>query len=251
MNMSKYKNPYPLDTPESTLFNREIILHKKFLNRLYTEWYKQLIRRAEDCPHGIFLEIGSGGGFMKNMFSQVVTSDILDLPLVDLVCSAEQLPFEDNSLSCIMMLNVFHHIPKPYLFLEEAQRCLVPGGKILMIEPANSSWGRFIYKHFHHEPFDPNADREINPGNPVSNSNQALPYIYFERDMKYFNEQFQKLQLNEIQYHTPFLYLVSGGLSRKAFLPPFMHGTVNFLERLLSPLNKQLGMFCTVEIEKR
>ena len=250
MNIFKYKNPYPLDTPESTLFHRDIILHKKFLNRLYTEWYESLIRKAEHCGNGIFLEIGSGGGFLKNLFSKVVTSDILDLPLMDIVCSAEQLPFEDNSIACIMMLNVFHHIPNPCLFLNEAQRCLIMGGKILMIEPANSSWGRFIYKYFHHEPFDPNTGREINPGNPVSNSNQALPYIYFERDIKYFNEQFKKLQLNEILYHTPFLYLISGGLSRKAFLPSLLYGVVKFFERILSPFNKQLGMFCTIEIEK-
>jgi SAM-dependent methyltransferase len=250
MNFCRYKNPYSLDTPESTLFNREIILNKKFLNRLYTEWYRQLIQQAKNCNSGIFLEIGSGGGFLKNIFPEVITSDILDLPLVDVICSAEQLPFEDNSLSCIMMLNVFHHIPKPYLFLEEAQRCLVMGGKILMIEPANSCWSRFIYKHFHHEPFAPDANREIIPGNPVSNSNQALPYIYFERDIKYFNEQFQKLQLNETFYHTPFLYLVSGGLSRKAFLPSMMYGAVKFSERLLAPFNRQLGMFCTIEIEK-
>ena len=246
----KYHNPYNLDTPESTLFNREIILNKRFLNRLYTEWYNWLIDKAKAGCDGAYLEIGSGGGFLKKMFPEVITSDILDLPIVDVVCSAEQLPFEDNSLACIMMLNVFHHIPRPYLFLEEAQRCLVAGGKILMIEPANSCWGRFIYKRFHHEPFDPKAAHEIHSGNPVSNSNQALPYIYFERDVKEFNERFPKLQLTNIRYHTPFLYLLSGGLSRKAFLPFAMYGMVKLMERLASPFNRQLGMFCSIEVEK-
>ena len=35
-----------------------------------------------------------------------------------------------------------------------------------MIEPANSVLGRFIYKNFHHEPFDETGEREIKPGNP-------------------------------------------------------------------------------------
>jgi len=246
----KYQNPYDLDSPESTLFNREIILNKRFLNRLYTDWYTWLIRETKTCGEGEFLEIGSGGGFLKQLFPEVTTSDILDLPLVDVVCSAESLPFADNSLACIMMLNVFHHIPRPYLFLEEAQRCLVTGGKILMIEPANTHWGRFIYQQFHHEPFEPKADREIKPGNPLSNSNQALPYIYFERDIKYFNERFSQLRLNEIRPHTKFLYLVSGGLSRKAILPFKMYGMVRFVEWIFSPFNRQLGMFYSIEVEK-
>ena len=245
-----YFNPYDLDSPESTLFNREIILNKRFLNRLYTEWYGWLTRRAKTCGEGIYLEIGSGGGFLKKIFPEAVSSDVLDLPFVDMVCSAERLPFADHSLACVMMLNVFHHIPRPYQFLEEAQRCLVAGGKILMIEPANTCWGRFIYTRFHHEPFEPKAGWEINPGNPVSNSNQALPYIYFERDIKLFNERFPALRLNEIKPHTPFLYLASGGLSRRALLPAAMYGAVKFAEWIVSPFNRQLGMFYSIEVEK-
>ncbi len=246
----KYDTPHDLDAPESTLFAREIILKKRFLKRLYTEWYGWFIREARTCGKGLYLEIGSGGGFLKDVFPEVITSDILNLPAIDMVCNAERLPFDDESLACIMMLNVFHHIPRPYLFLEEAQRCLVPGGKILMIEPAASLAGRLIYEHFHHEPFDPKARREIEPGNPLSNSNQALPYIYFERDRELFGEQFPRLRINAVRYHTPFLYLVSGGLSRKSMLPYGLYGAVKFAERLVSPLNRQLGLFCSIETEK-
>jgi hypothetical protein len=97
----KYRNPYDLDVVESILFNRKIILNKKFLNRLYTEWCNWLIGRAKTCRKGVYLELGSGGDFLKKMFLEVVTSDVLDLPIVDIVCNAEQLPFEDNSLACI------------------------------------------------------------------------------------------------------------------------------------------------------
>jgi SAM-dependent methyltransferase len=247
----KHQCPYDLDSPEATLCHRDIILQKKILHRLYTEWYTWLMRKAKTCGEGVCLELGSGGGFLKTIFPEAVTSDILDLPFVDVVCNAERLPFADGSLSCIMMLNVFHHIPRPYQFLEEAQRCLASGGKILMIEPANSRWGRFIYSRFHHEPFDPDAGWEILQGNPVSHSNQALPYIYFERDVEQFNERFPALQLLDIRYHTPFLYLISGGLSYRAFLPDAMYGAVKIMEWFLWPFNRQLGMFCSIEIEKK
>jgi SAM-dependent methyltransferase len=246
----KYQIPYDLDDPRTTVAHREIILQKPFLKRLYMDWYKSFIARTKNIKGGKHLEIGSGGGFYKDVFPEVITSDILQLPNVDQVFSAEQLPFEDNTLASIVMLNVFHHIPKPYLFLQEAERTLISGGKIVMIEPANSFLGRFIYKRFHHEPFDENGPREIKAGNPLSNSNQALPYIYFERDTKTFSKEFPQLKISRIKYHTPFLYVISGGVSRSPMLPYFAYPVIKALEWLLSPLSRQIGLFCTIEAEK-
>lgn len=245
----KYTIPFDLDDPRATLAHRDIILSKPFLKELYKDWYRVFIERTKNIT-GKHLEIGSGGGFIKEVWPEVITSDILDLPNVDRVFSAEQMPFKENELASIVMLNVFHHIPRPYLFLKEAQRTLVKGGKIVMIEPANSALGRFIYKRFHHEPFDENGEREIKPGNPLSNSNQALPFIYFERDRELFKEQFPHLKVNSVEYHSPFSYVISGGVSRSAMLPFFLYKVVKAGEWLLKPLSKQLGLFCTIEIEK-
>ena len=246
----KYSIPYHLDDPKTTLAHRDIILQKPFLKQLYLDWYKVFIEKSKKIKNGRYLEIGSGGGFLKEVFPEVITSDILSLPDVDMVFSAEQMPFGENELASIMMLNVFHHIPKPHLFLKEAERTLVKGGIIIMTEPANSTLGRFIYKRFHHEPFDENAGREIEAGNPLSNSNQALPYIYFERDLPTFKNDFPHLKIRSVSYHSPFSYVISGGVSRSAMLPYFMYSFVKAGEWLLSPFSKQLGLFCTVEIEK-
>ena len=246
----KYTIPFDLDDPRATLAHRDIILQKPFLKQLYKDWYKVFIEKTKGIKNGMHLEIGSGGGFLKKEFPEVVTSDILDLPNVDKVFSAEQMPFKENELASIVMLNVFHHIPKPYLFLKEAERTLIKGGKIIMIEPANSMLGRFIYKKFHHEPFDENGPREIKAGNPLSNSNQALPYIYFERDLEIFKKDFAHLKINSVKYHSPFLYVISGGVSRSAMLPFFMYNFAKAIQWLFTPFNKQLGLFCTVEIEK-
>jgi len=246
----KYTIPFDLDDPKTTLAHRDIILSKPFLKRLYEDWYKVFIERTSGIKNGTHLEIGSGGGFYKDVFPEVVTSDILPLPNVDKVFSAEAMPFEPNSLASIVMLNVFHHIPKPYMFLKEAERTLVKGGKIIMIEPANSALGRFIYKRFHHEPFDEKGRREINPGNPLSNSNQALTYIYFERDTELFKKEFPVLKINSVKYHSPLIYVISGGVSRSAMLPYFMYVFVKAVEWLLSPFARQLGLFCTIEVER-
>lgn len=84
----------------------------------------------------------------------------------------------------------------------------------------------------------------------MSVSNQALPYIYFERDIKSFRDDFPYLKINSIQYHSPIKYILSGGVSRSAMLPSFMYDPVKFIEWILSPFSKQLGLFCTIEIEK-
>jgi SAM-dependent methyltransferase len=247
---SKYKIPYNLDDPRTTIAHRQIILDKPFLKKWYMDIYKYFIRELDQIKRGKYLEIGSGGGFLKEVFPEVITSDILDLPNVDKVFSAEDMPFGNEELGGIVMLNVFHHIPKPYLFLKEAERTLIPGGKIIMVEPANSTLARFIYKRFHHEPFDEQGGYEIEPGNPLSNSNQALPYIYFERDAEYFRSNFPGLKVRRIRYHSPFSYVISGGVSRSAMLPHFFFPLVKGIEFLLSPLSKYLGLFCTIEIEK-
>jgi SAM-dependent methyltransferase len=246
----KYTIPFDLDDPKATLAHRDLILQKPFLKRLYNDWYDVFIKKAKEIKTGKHLEIGSGGGFLKEVFPEVITSDILALPNVDMVFSAEVMPFKENELASIVMLNVFHHIPKPYLFLQEAQRTLVKGGKIIMTEPANSALGRFIYKRFHHEPFEENGPREIKAGNPLSNSNQALPHIYFERDLELFKKEFPQLKINSIKYHSPFSYIISGGVSRSAMLPYFMYNFVKVMEWLFSPLSKQIGLFCTIEVEK-
>ena len=246
----KYKIDFDLDDPNASLAHRDIILKKPFLKKLYNDWYLIFIIKSKEIKNGKYLEIGSGGGFLKDVFPEVITSYILTLPNVDLIFTAEEIPFKENELASIVMLNVFHHIPKPHLFLKEAQRTLIKGGKIIMTEPANSSLARFIYKRFHHEPFDEKGQREIKAGNPLSNSNQALPYIYFERDLDLFKKDFPSLKINSINYHSPFSYIISGGVSRSAMLPFFMYNFVKGIERLFSPFYKQIGLFCTIEIEK-
>jgi SAM-dependent methyltransferase len=247
--LKKYRLP-DLDEPSTSVEHRKLILQKPFLRKWYERWYRNFIRETGENG-GKLLELGSGGGFMKTLFPQVITSDIMAVPGVDRIIDAEKLPFEEGELGGIFMLNVFHHVPDPGIFLKEAERVLMPGGKIFMVEPANTFFSRFIYKKFHHEPFNEKGERTIRRGNPLSHSNQAMAYIYFERDRKLFDQRYPALKIKRISYHTPLLYLLSGGVSRSAFLPGFTYPIILFVEKLLSPLASGLSLFCTVVIEKK
>lgn len=238
------------DKPETTLRHAEIIRNKPVLRKIYEDWYGSFIARAKSLPEGRILEIGSGGGFLKELMPEVYTSDILPLPHLDGCFSAEELPFEDNGLSAIFMLNVFHHIPSAEKFLTEAQRTLKPGGIIFMIEPAHTRVSRFIYRRFHHEPFEPEGDWFVRGGRPLSDSNQAIPWIVFERDRAIFEEKFPKLKIRSIRLHTPFRYLFSGGLSGAQLIPDFLFGTLTFVEKVAAPLHGFCALFQTIEVEK-
>lgn len=247
----KEKKDDNLDAPGTTLQHREIILRKKFLKKLYVQWYSQFIKTIQEVPEGKLVEIGSGGGFLKQMDERIITSDILEILHCDMCFSGEKMPFEDASVSAIFMIDVLHHIPECELFFAEAQRVLKPGGKIVMIEPANTPFARFIYKNFHHENFDPDAaDWRFPTSGPLSGANGALPWIVFTRDYARFSQLFPKLKKEKVQLHTPFAYLVSGGLSLKSIFPGFLFSVFRFFESLLTPLNGLLGMFQTIRITK-
>jgi SAM-dependent methyltransferase len=240
-----------LDAPERTLHHRDTILRKPFLRKIYIGWYRQLLKKAGDPEKAKVLEIGSGGGFIKKMNANIIISDILEGVNCDMTFSAETIPFEDNSLDAILMIDVLHHLPDCRKFFSEAQRVLREGGKIIMIEPANTVFSRFIYSHIHHENFDQDAkDWSFESSGPLSGANGALPWIVFKRDYQIFKENFPGLRRESIEYHTPFAYIVSGGLSYKSLLPGWLFGPFKIFEALISPFNGFIAMFQTIEVKK-
>lgn len=242
-----------LDDPATTLLHAEIIQKKPFLRKLYIDFYKQLEKVVSDPQGKVLVELGSGAGFIKEVISNAITSDILELPNVDKVFSALKMPFEKASVDAFFMFDVLHHITDPGAFFREALRCLKIGGRIVMIEPANTLWSRFIYKNFHHELFDTQAKWEfgsLQETGPLSDGNGALPWIIFSRDRRIFENEFPSLRIVRMRNHTPLRYLLSGGLTLRQLVPSFTYPVIKAIEYTLSPVNNLLGMFQTIELEK-
>src|SRR5579859_5972941 len=138
-----------LDSPETLQLHRSLIENKYILKEIYKKFYLEF--KNTKVPKGKILELGSGGGFLKKVLPNIITSDVVKGEGIDKVFFGEKMPFRNNSLSAIFMLNVFHHIKNPAKALFEMERCLKKGGKIVMVEPYNSFWSRFIYTNFHNE----------------------------------------------------------------------------------------------------
>lgn len=247
------KSTIDLDIPETTIKHGEIIKNKPFLRKLYTAWYQGFIDTIDSIEaEGKVLELGSGGGFLKELYPDVITSDILELPECDICCAADHVPFPDKSLKGVFMLDVLHHLPNVEDFLREMDRTLMSKGIIYMIEPANTPMSSIIFKHFHHEDFDPKVKEwAFTSYGPLSSSNQALPWIIFNRDRKIFEQKFPSLQIRSIRLHTPFKYLISGGLSYNTPIPGWSYAFFNAVENVIKPVFRYCAMFQTIILEKK
>jgi SAM-dependent methyltransferase len=240
-----------IDDPRVTEIRREIILTKKPLRRIYDEWYAR-IAAALPAGEGAIIELGSGGGFLGDVVDDVIATEVFFVRGVDVSADGRALPFRAGSVRAVVMVDVFHHIPDARRFLSEAARVLRAGGRVVMIEPWATAWSRLIYRHLHHEPFEPRAAQWSFPETgPLSGANGALPWIVFQRDRQIFERDYPELALREIRVLMPFRYLMTGGVSMRSVLPSFVFPAISILERLLSPVMRHLGMFAFIVVEKK
>lgn len=238
-----------LDSPETTNLRRQIVRSKPFLRAIYDEWYRMLV---EHLPGGSepVLELGAGGGFMGEHITGVITSDVFEVEGIDSVIDARWLPLRDDTLRAIVMTNVLHHIPDVGRFLTESQRVLKPGGRIVMIEPWNTGWSRFVHKHFHNEAMEPAAAEWRFPETgPLSAANAALPWIVFERDRAELGRGWPGLRVSEITPFMPFRYLASGGVSMRSLQPGWMFPVWKSAERLFH-VERSMAVFALIVVER-
>ncbi len=239
-----------LDDPRTTALRLQILREKRFLRKLYLEWYGDIAASLPTGEGGV-LELGSGAGFLREVVPDLITSDIQRVPGVDLVADAMALPFGDGALRAIVMTNLLHHLSDVERFLGEAARCVRLGGVVSMIEPWVTPWSRVVYSRLHHEPFDPTASTwRLDPGGPLSSANGALPWIVFERDRQRFRTATPAWEIERIRRFMPLRYLVSGGVSRRSLMPGWTFGLWSGLESMLGSVMGSIAMFAHIVLRR-
>lgn len=237
-----------VDDPEAARRRRELLRARRGLAAIYRGWYDR-VAGALPPPPGRVLELGSGGGFLAERVPEAITSELMPLPGVALRLDAAALPVRAGSLRALVLIEVFHHLPRPRALLAEAARTVRPGGVVAMVEPWVTAWSRRVYR-LHPEPFDPNAPEwEAVPGGPLSGANIALPWIVFARDRRRFESEYPCWRLETVEPFLPFGYLVTGGLSLRAGAVRWTAPLVRRLERI-GGLDRRLGMFAWIVLRR-
>lgn len=163
-----------------------------------------------------------------------------------------ELPFVSNSIGTIILINTFHHIPDITCFISEVTRTLKKSGRMIMIEPWVSPWSVWVYKTFHHEPFDLKMKKWTFPQKgPLSGANGALPWIVFQRDREIFFKTFKKLSLVNISPMMPLLYLFSGGVSMRPLIPNTLFNLMKSVDFFFMRLFRGAAMFALIVVQKK
>jgi SAM-dependent methyltransferase len=206
---------------------------RPLLRRIYREWFALLASRLSKVD-GATIELGSGIGQLRAFVPQLVTTDVEATPWAERVVDAEALPYEDGALANIVMLDVFHHLPRPAVFLDEATRALAIGGRVVMLEPYVSPLSAVAYR-LHHERLELDADgfAESDSPDPLD-ANLAQTTLAFFRQRGEYERRWPQLPIVEQRLTSLFVYPLSGGFTRRPLLPNALYRPLSALERALA-----------------
>jgi SAM-dependent methyltransferase len=218
------------------VFDRTMWDRKKSVRLLYQDFHRQLFSLV---PAGRVLDVGGGTAHVKSARPDVLSVDILRFPGIDVVADAQRMPFQDNSFSGVVMLDVLHHIERPLEFLQEAARILKPGGRLAMLEPSMTPVAGWFYDHVHEEPVDMKADAFApvihNPNRDPFDANIALPHLLFasERDRIRVEKIIPSMKVRSVDWQSLFAYPMSGGFQKWTLIPSWLVHPMLAFERAL------------------
>jgi SAM-dependent methyltransferase len=109
------------------------------------------LRQCASYVKGRMLDVGCGFRPYEKTFFAAATdyigADCLsDRSRPDVVCSALELPFPENSFDTVASTEVLEHVPEPLRALNEMRRVLKPGGYLILSAP--------LYWPRHEVPYD-------------------------------------------------------------------------------------------------
>ena len=211
---------------------------KPMLKEIYAGFYKSIMALIDPAISGHIVEIGSGIGNLKQHVPKAIATDLFPNPWLDLVCDAYRLPFQDGSISHLILFDVFHHLRYPAAFFKEARRVLK--GRLIIFEPF-ISWASFpIYGLLHHEPVAWHA--------PIEASETVVDNGYYAAQGNatrlFFRDRIKGWQVIHAEASSAFHYLFSGGFSKPALYPQGILQPLKSLDRLLSRWPRLFGARC-------
>ena len=220
--------------------NRKTYQNKDLIKIIYNNYYKKIKENIYTSNKKKILELGSGGGNIKKIIQNCITSDQFKNENIDRIENIYKINFKKNSVSNIILIDVFHHLQFPNLALKEIHRVLIKNGRIIMIEPAMGFIPRIIFKIFHYEPNGFNL--KIN-WNHIPKKIPSLNQYFAAQSMPWRAFLLKELNLRSrykiklIKPFSDFAFLLSGGYSYKAFYPKFLYSLIKLIDKILTSIS--------------
>jgi SAM-dependent methyltransferase len=233
----------------------KITYKKKILLKIiYKDYYKLIKKNLLQNKKFKILELGSGGGNIKKIIPECITSDQFKSDEIDKKINIYNIDLRKNSTKNVIMIDVFHHLEFPSLALQEIKKILIRNGRLIMIEPAMGLIPRVIYKLFHYEPNGSNykinwkrtSKKSLNKNKYFAA--QSLPWRAFVLNELNLKNNFK---VNRIEIFSDFSFLFSGGYSYPSFYPLTFYPIIKYIDLLLTFLSKRLfGARMLIVLEK-
>ena len=219
---------------------------KIILRRLYETWYEKI---AVELQPGSIIEVGAGTGnfkrWLKTRGRTCWTLDILPGKYVDVQADAVQLPLAAGSVDNIVIVDALHHFARPRAFLKHAAEVLRPHGRLLLVEPFVSIWGRFVYRYLHHEHVVFDFEESVVP-KKAWDGNAAIPRLA----LAHVEQEARTLRIKHLSYCEFLAYPLSGGFSYRSLLPGPVLLALHRLEQSCLFQNRTLSLRVIAVLEK-
>jgi SAM-dependent methyltransferase len=217
--------------------NYEYWNRKPLLQTLYSDFYRLIAGHLSSLPESKIVELGSGLGNIHEIIPTCIRTDLFPNPWIDQVENAYQLSFADNSVSDLILTDVFHHLKYPGTALKEFSRVLRKGGRVIMLEPCISALGLLVYGALHDEPIA--ITKEIEWNAPANWSPDQIDYYAAQGNAsrifvgKHFRHKLADWQKVNTRRLSAIAYAASGGFSKPQLYPASALPLIRKLEKLL------------------
>jgi hypothetical protein len=234
--------------------NSEYWNRKPLLRTLYGDFYRQIAKNLSNLPESKIVELGSGLGNIHEVIPTCLRTDLFPNPWIDQVENAYTLSFPDESISDLILTDVFHHLKYPGTALKEFFRVLQKGGRVVMLEPCMSVLGLLVYGIPHDEPIA--VMQKIEWMAPEGWSPENIDYYAAHGNAsriflgKQFRNKLTDWRKIDTQRLSAIAYAASGGFSKPQLYPTSALPLIRKLEHLLDLFPSLFATRLLVILEK-